>query len=78
MAGTIQPIAALTPDDHGPLNTIASIILSVSSVFFTTIRIVTHGKKGLRYEVDDLVFGAALVSANAFRSDSVLAHRYST
>jgi hypothetical protein len=61
MAGTIQPIAALTSDDHGPINTIVSIVLITTSILFTTIRIVVWRQKVLSIELDDVVFGLALL-----------------
>lgn len=61
MAGTIQPIAALTTEDHGPINTIVSIVLPVTSILIATVRMAMRRQKFYRFESDDLVFGAGLV-----------------
>jgi hypothetical protein len=62
MAGTIQPIAELTADDRGPINTIVSIVLPSISVIFCTIRMAVCREKHIRLELDDSVYGLALVS----------------
>ena len=63
MAGTIEPIAALTTDDRGPINTIASIILPSVTILFSIIRVVVSREKRVRLELDDVVFGVTLVSS---------------
>jgi hypothetical protein len=57
MAGTIQPIAALTAEDHGPINTIVSIVLPVTSALTVIVRISMRQQKFQGYEADDVVFG---------------------
>lgn len=61
MAGTIQPIAALTAEDRGPINTILSIFLSVTSALIATIRMAMRKQKFFQFELDDIVFGIGLV-----------------
>lgn len=61
MAGTIDPIAALTTADNGPINTIVSIVLTTTSVVFAIVRITTRKQKRRQFEVDDFVFCIALV-----------------
>lgn len=61
MAGTIQPIAALTAEDHGPINTIVSIVLPVTSILIATVRMAMRRQKFHQLESDDIVFGAGLV-----------------
>jgi hypothetical protein len=64
MAGTIQPIAALTAEDHGPINTTVSIILPVTSALIVIVRISMRQQKFQGYEADDVVFGVGLVCSN--------------
>jgi hypothetical protein len=61
MAGTIQPIAALTYEDFGPINTIVSIVLSVTSVLVAVVRMAMRRQKFYQLEPDDIVYCAALV-----------------
>jgi hypothetical protein len=61
MAGTIQPIAALTAEDHGPINTIVSIVLPVTSALTVIVRISMRQQKFQGYEADDVVFGVGFV-----------------
>jgi hypothetical protein len=61
MAGTIQPIAALTAEDHGPINTIVSILLPVTSILIATVRMAMRRQKFHQFEPDDIVFGVGLV-----------------
>lgn len=61
MAGTIQPIAALTAEDHGPIDTIVSIVLPITSILIATVRMAMRRQKFYRFQSDDLVFGAGLV-----------------
>lgn len=62
MAGTIQPIAALTIEDRGPINTVVSIVLPVISVLTATIRMAMRKQKFCQLELDDIVFGIGLVA----------------
>lgn len=61
MAGTIQPIAALTSEDFGPINTIVSIVLSVTSILIAIVRMAIRRQNFYQFEPDDIVFCAALV-----------------
>ena len=61
MAGTIQPIAALTSEDFGSINTIVSIVLSVTSIIIAIVRMAMRQQKFYQFEPDDIVFCAALV-----------------
>lgn len=61
MAGTMQPIAALTPEDRGPINTIVSIVLPVTSILIATVRTTMRRQKLREFEIDDIVFSVALV-----------------
>lgn len=61
MAGTIQPIAALTSEDFGPINTVVSIVLSVTSILIAIVRMAMRRQKFYQFEPDDIVFCAALV-----------------
>jgi len=61
MAGTVQPIAALTAEDHGPINTIVSIVLPVTSILIATVRMAMRRQKFHQLEPDDIVFVAGLV-----------------
>jgi hypothetical protein len=76
MAGTIQPIAALTADDRGPINTIVSIILCTSTILFTAIRIAVRSHKALNVELDDAVFGVALVGPCQHRLRFYFTHHF--
>lgn len=66
MAGTIQPIAALTVDDHGPINTIVSIVLPITSVLIAVVRIAIRRQKLRQIGSDDIVFGIGLVGLIVF------------
>jgi hypothetical protein len=61
MAGTLQPIAALTVDDHGPINTIVSIVLSVISVLIAAVRMAMWRRKRYQYKSANVVFVLGLV-----------------
>jgi hypothetical protein len=61
MAGTIQPIAALTYEDFGPINTIVSIVLPVTSILVAVVRMAMRRQKFYQLEPDDIVYCAALV-----------------
>jgi hypothetical protein len=60
MAGTIEPIAALTAEDHGPINTIVSIVLPVTSILIATVRMAMRRQKFHEFEPDDIVFVVGL------------------
>ena len=64
MAGTIQPIAALTADDRGPINTIVAIVLPVTSALVATVRISMRQQKFRHYEPDDIASGLGFVCLN--------------
>jgi hypothetical protein len=64
MAGTIQPIAALTAEDQGPINTIVSIVLPVTSALIAVVRISLRPRKLHGYQSDDVIFGVGFVSLN--------------
>jgi uncharacterized membrane protein len=64
MAGTIQPIAALTVDDYGPINTIFAIVLPVTSGLVAIVRISMRQRKFHEYESEDVVFGVGFVCLN--------------
>jgi hypothetical protein len=61
MAGTIEPIAALTAEDHGPINTIVSIVLPVTSILIACVRMTMRRQKFYQFELDDIVYVVALV-----------------
>ena len=61
MAGKISPIAALTADDLGPINTIVAIVLPVTSALVATVRMTTRKHMLIKFEADDAMFGLALV-----------------
>ena len=61
MAGKISPIAALTADDLGPINTIVAIVLPVTSALVATVRMTTRKRMLIKFEADDAMFGLALV-----------------
>ena len=61
MAGKISPIAALTTDDHGPIDTIVSVVLPVTSALVAMVRVTTRKRTLTQFEIDDYVFGFALV-----------------
>jgi hypothetical protein len=61
MAGTYKPIAGLSPDDHGPVNTIVSIFLIVTSLLLSSVRYAVGRKKLLQLDIDDGIFAIALV-----------------
>lgn len=61
MAGKVSPIAALTADDHGPINTIIGIVLPVTSVLVATVRMTTRKRMHIKFEADDAMFALALV-----------------
>lgn len=61
MAGKISPIAALTAEDYGPINTIVAIVLPVTSALVAMIRVMTRKRTITQFEADDYVFGLALV-----------------
>ncbi|USP78385.1 hypothetical protein yc1106_05659 [Curvularia clavata] len=60
MAGKISPIAALTADDLGPINTIVAIVLPVTSALIATVRMTTRKRMLIKFEADDAMFGFAL------------------
>ncbi|KAF2847929.1 hypothetical protein T440DRAFT_520366 [Plenodomus tracheiphilus IPT5] len=60
MAGTLQPIAALTVEDHGPINTVVAIFLTTTSVLITTVRVAIRKQKVRQFEPDDILFGLGL------------------
>ncbi|KAF2257797.1 hypothetical protein CC78DRAFT_549644 [Lojkania enalia] len=60
MSGTYKPIAALSPDNQGPANTIVAIVLCATSVLFSSVRYAIGRKKLLQFDSDDATFGAAL------------------
>ena len=61
MAGTLQPIAPLTAADHGPINTIASIVLPVTSGLIAIVRMAMRRQKFYQFESDDIASGFAFV-----------------
>lgn len=61
MSGTYPPIAGLSPDNQGPANTVVAIILSATSILFSSIRYAIGRKRVLQIDSDDVVFGIALV-----------------
>jgi hypothetical protein len=61
MAATYKPIAGLSPDDHGPINTIVSVFLIVTSLLFSSVRYAIGRKKLLQLDIDDGIFALALV-----------------
>jgi hypothetical protein len=61
MAGTLQPIAALTAEDSGPINTIFSIILPVTSALIAFVRMATRRKKFTELGLEDVSFVLAFV-----------------
>lgn len=63
MAGTIAPIAALTTDDLGPINTIVAIVLPVTSALIAAVRMATRKNTLPQFEADDFVFGIGLMFA---------------
>lgn len=63
MAGTIQPIAALTVEDRGPINTIVSIFLPITSILISTVRIAMRRQN--QFDADDILFGLGLVCVNS-------------
>jgi hypothetical protein len=65
MAGTIAPIAALTADDTGPINTIVAIVLPVTSALVATVRMATRKQTLPQFEADDVVFGLSLVRTHS-------------
>jgi hypothetical protein len=70
MAGTIQPIAALTAENRGPINTVVSIVLPTTSILIATVRMAMSQQKLLQSEPDDIVFGIGLVSLSLFGPSS--------
>ncbi|KAF2107072.1 hypothetical protein BDV96DRAFT_606870 [Lophiotrema nucula] len=60
MAGTYKPIAGLSPDNQGPALTIVAIVLSATSVLFSSVRYAIGRKRILQFESDDAIFGVAL------------------
>lgn len=61
MAGTLQPIAALTAEDHGPINTVVSIVLSVISVLIAAVRMAMWRRERYQYKSANVVFVLGLV-----------------
>ncbi|KAI8931381.1 hypothetical protein NX059_011714 [Plenodomus lindquistii] len=60
MAGTFPPIAALTAENRGPINTIVSVVLSVTSILLAVVRMSMRKQHFTHMERDDTVFGVAL------------------
>ena len=61
MVDRIQPIAALTADDRGPINTIVSIFLPITSVLIEIIRTAMRKHMLCQFEPDNIVFQVGLV-----------------
>ena len=74
MAGKISPIAALTADDLGPINTIVAIVLPVTSALVATVRMTTRKRMLIKFEADDAMFGLALVGLCWVSCPSVMYH----
>ena len=65
MAGTYEPIAALSPDNQGPALTVVAIILSATSVLFFSVRYAIGRKRLLQLDSDDATFCVALVRSSS-------------
>ena len=76
MASAYEPIAGISANNQGPINTVATVILVVTSALFSAIRFMIGRQKGLNFEIDDTVFGVALVSISNHSGFSlvILAH----
>ena len=61
MAGTYKPIAGLTPDNYGPVNTVVAIFLCSTTVLFSSIRFAIGRRRLLQLDTDDAAYYVALV-----------------
>jgi hypothetical protein len=61
MSGAYKPIAGLSADNQGPANTVVAIILSTTSVLFSSVRYSIGRKRLLQFDSDDFAFGVSLV-----------------
>jgi hypothetical protein len=77
MAGTIPPIAALTVEDHGPINTVVSIVLPTISILIATVRMAMSQHKLSQSKPDDIVFGTGLVRLNRANSYRIFLTKFS-
>lgn len=62
MASAYEPIAEISENNQGSINTLTTVILVVVSLIFSCIRYIIARQKLLSLELDDVFFGVALVS----------------